>query len=47
MQKIMLSTGVSRPPRFLNDLHFSTDNESYYHAAVVKYSSYMIPSWGS
>ena len=42
----MLFSGVSRPSRFLNDLYFTTCFKSYYRAAVVKYSRYLVLSGG-
>ena len=39
-----LFAGVSRPPRFLNDLHFSACFKNYYYEAVVEYSSYFVLS---
>lgn len=43
----MLFSGVSRPSRFLNDLYFTTCFKSYYRAAVVKYSGYLVLSANS
>ena len=42
-----LPPGVSKPPKFLNDPHLSTRFETYYHAASVKYSGYLVLSWWS
>ena len=46
MQK-MLFARVPRPPKSLNDLHFSACFESYYPAVLVKYKGYLVLSWWS